>query len=175
MGCRLPESTEIEITALTLTTRPRQLSTALTARYTTQGNTRGTVCVFGNAECSPTHPTQFTSWSFWGISVAIPASVGWNATVVEEMDGLLPHLLRKPSQEGRSSSFECQSRLWPEVTRTNTYFYLQNISEGSMCHCGSKQKVLPHPKAGEDSQRNLCRTNLLPRCFIKTLSKDCTE
>lgn len=73
------------------------------------------------------------------------------------------------------SSFECQSRLWPGITRTDTYCYLQNSSEGSMCHCGSKQKVLPHPNAGEDIQRNLCMTNLSPRSSIKTLCKDCTE
>jgi len=51
---------------------------------------------------------------------------------------------------GSFSSFEWQRGLWPRVTRTNINFYLWNMSEGSMCLCSSKQKVLLHPKAEAD-------------------------
>lgn len=69
------------------------------------------------------------------------------------MDGLLPHLLRKQSQGAVHLHLSGREGLWPGVIGTNTHFCLQNRTEVSMCLHGSKQTVLLHPEAGEDSSK----------------------
>lgn len=67
-----------------------------------------------------------------------PWGMKCNSCLGQEMDGLLPHLLRKQSQGVVHLHLSGRQGLWPRVTGTNIYFCLQNRTEVSTCLCGSK-------------------------------------
>lgn len=117
----------------------------------------------GNSLAKASGASLLPSLPLWDEMQQLLRRDGWLAATVVE----------KAVPGGCSSSSEWQRGLWPRVTRTNIYFYLQTMSECSTCLCGSKQKILPHPKAGEESPKGkgICMTKLLHLLLIRRIEK----